>query len=62
MAGPHNGVRPALRSVRRAPNHRSGAFRFVAILPAVLLVVFGAVWLRDRAKGGFRPVDIKAAE
>jgi len=29
------------------------SFRAVAILPAVLLVVFGAIWLRDRAKGGF---------
>jgi hypothetical protein len=22
-------------------------------LPAILLLVFGAIWLRDRAKGGF---------
>jgi hypothetical protein len=29
------------------------SFRAVAVLPAVLLVVFGAIWLRDRAKGGF---------
>jgi hypothetical protein len=29
------------------------SFRAVAILPAVLLIVFGAIWLRDRAKGGF---------
>lgn len=31
------------------------SFRVVAILPAILLLVFGAVWLRDRAKGGFKP-------
>ena len=29
------------------------SFRAVAILPAVLLIVFGLIWLRDRAKGGF---------
>jgi hypothetical protein len=29
------------------------SFRAVAVLPAILLVVFGAIWLRDRAKGGF---------
>ena len=28
------------------------SFRAVAVLPAVLLLVFGAVWLRDRARGG----------
>jgi hypothetical protein len=26
----------------------------VAILPAILLVVFGAIWLYDRARGGYR--------
>ena len=34
------------------------SFRAVAILPAILLIVFGAIWLYDRAsygKGGFRP-------
>jgi MFS family permease len=33
----------------------TASFRIVAILPAVLLLVFGAVWLSDRAKGGFKP-------
>jgi MFS family permease len=33
----------------------TASFRIVAILPAILLLVFGAVWLSDRAKGGFRP-------
>jgi MFS family permease len=33
----------------------TASFRIVAILPAVLLLVFGAVWLNDRSKGGFKP-------
>jgi predicted MFS family arabinose efflux permease len=33
----------------------TASFRIVAILPAILLVVFGMVWLNDRAKGGFKP-------
>ena len=34
------------------------SFRVVAILPAVLLIVFGAIWIYDRAKGGYKPVKI----
>ena len=34
------------------------SFRVVAILPAVLLLVFGAVWLYDKARGGYKPVKI----
>jgi predicted MFS family arabinose efflux permease len=34
------------------------SFRFVAILPTVLLLVFGAIWLLDRSKGGFKPEKI----
>lgn len=34
------------------------SFRFVAALPVALLVIFGAIWLRDRAKGGFKPERI----
>ncbi len=37
------------------------SFRVVAILPAILLVVFGAVWLSDRARGGYKPVKIVPA-
>ncbi len=33
----------------------TASFRIVAILPAILLIVFGGVWLNDRAKGGFQP-------
>ena len=34
------------------------SFRAVAILPAILLVVFGAIWLYDRSKGGFKAVKL----
>jgi MFS family permease len=34
------------------------SFRFVAILPAILLIVFGAIWLYDRSKGGFKAVKL----
>jgi len=34
------------------------SFRAVAVLPAILLVVFGAIWMYDRAKGGFRASTI----
>jgi len=34
------------------------SFRAVAILPAILLVVFGGIWLYDRSKGGFKAVKI----
>ena len=30
------------------------SFRAVAVLPAILLVVFGGIWLYDRSKGGYR--------
>jgi fucose permease len=30
------------------------SFQMVAILPALLLVVFGGIWLYDRARGGYR--------
>ncbi|HVU49422.1 MAG TPA: MFS transporter [Polyangia bacterium] len=34
------------------------SFRAVAILPAILLVVFGLIFLNDRRKGGFKPQKI----
>jgi len=34
------------------------SFRAVAVLPAILLIVFGAIWLYDRSKGGFKPTRI----
>ena len=30
------------------------SFRYVAILPAILLLVFAGIWLYDRARGGYR--------
>ena len=34
------------------------SFRAVAILPALLLVVFGAIWLYDRSRGGYKATKI----
>jgi MFS family permease len=34
------------------------SFKEVAILPAILLVVFGGIWLYDRSKGGFKAKKI----
>jgi MFS family permease len=34
------------------------SFSSVAILPAILLIVFGAIWLYDRSKGGHKAVKI----
>jgi hypothetical protein len=36
----------------------TASFRIVAFMPAVLLIVFGLVWLNDRRKGGFKPERI----
>lgn len=30
------------------------SFRYVALLPAVLVIVFGIIWLKDRAAGGYK--------
>jgi hypothetical protein len=30
------------------------SFRDVALLPAVLLLVFAGIWFYDRSRGGFR--------
>ena len=30
------------------------SFRYVSALAAVLVIVFGAIWLRDKARGGYR--------
>jgi MFS family permease len=37
------------------------SFRAVALLPALLLVVFGAIWLYDRSRGGFRAERLSSA-
>jgi hypothetical protein len=46
----------ALENVKIAAAQAS--FRAVAILPAILLIVFGIIWLRDKAKGGYKPTRI----
>jgi MFS family permease len=38
------------------------SFRVVAVLPAILLLVFGAIWLYDRSRGGYRPVRMVMEE
>ena len=38
------------------------SFRLVAVLPALLLIVFGAIWLYDRSRGGFKPIRLTPAE
>jgi MFS family permease len=38
------------------------SFRAVAILPAILLLVFGAIWLYDKSRGGYRPAEIRPTE
>jgi hypothetical protein len=43
----------ALQAVETAASVAS--FRIVAAMPAVLLLVFGAIWLNDKRKGGFKP-------
>jgi len=37
----------------------AAAFRYVAVLPAILSVVFAGLWLWFRAKGGYRPVRLE---
>jgi predicted MFS family arabinose efflux permease len=34
------------------------SFRRVAILPAILLVVFGAIWLYDKSRGGYKAATL----
>ena len=36
------------------------SFRYVAILPAILLLVFGAIWVYDKSQGGYKPVKLSA--
>ena len=37
------------------------SFRVVAILPAILLVVFGGIWIYDKSRGGYKPEKIVPA-
>ena len=38
------------------------SFRVVAILPVILLFIFGPLWLYDRAKGGFKAKKIEPTD
>jgi fucose permease len=38
------------------------SFQMVAILPAILLLVFGAIWLYDRSRGGYKAEKIIAGD
>jgi MFS family permease len=44
---------PAMEAVKKVA--AADSFRFVAMLPAILLIIFGAIWLMDKRKGGFKP-------
>jgi MFS family permease len=46
----------ALENVKAIASQTS--FRYVAILPAFLLIVFGMIWLRDKQKGGYKPTKL----
>ncbi len=49
---------PALERVLTIASQTS--FRYVAVFPAILLGVFGAIWIYDRLRGGYRPVRLEA--
>ena len=38
------------------------SFRYIAILPALLLLIFGAFWIHDRMKGGYNPEKLTKEE
>jgi hypothetical protein len=49
------GVATAVQELNRVQAYAAQiSFRDVAIFPAVLLLVFGVIWLRDRSAGGFK--------
>ena len=37
------------------------SFKYVALLPVILLFVFGAIWFYDRSRGGYRAESIAAS-
>ena len=36
------------------------ALRYMAILPVILIAVFSSIWLYDRARGGYKAVQLAA--
>ena len=50
-------VRETLMSSMSHTGLRAGA---VAVLPLILLVVFGAIYWYERSKGGYKPDNIRS--
>ena len=50
---------PALEQVQIQAAQAS--FRYVSMIPLVLLVVFGAIWIYDRSRGGYKAESIAAS-
>ena len=40
----------------------SGALRYVAVLPVVLIGIFGAIFIYDLSRGGYKAVKLEAEE
>jgi MFS family permease len=38
------------------------ALRYMAVLPVILIVIFTCIWLYDRARGGYKVVDLAAEQ
>ena len=38
------------------------ALQYVSVLPAILVCIFAALWLSDRARGGYRAIDLAASQ
>ena len=53
-----NALQPGAELDRVLGIAAQASFRAVAVLPAILLIVFGAIWLYDRSQGGFKPAKI----
>ena len=37
------------------------SFKYVSMVPLVLLVIFGAIWFYDRSRGGYKAESIAAS-
>jgi fucose permease len=57
-----NALRPGPELERILGIAAQTSFRAVAIFPAILLLVFGAIWLYDRSRGGFRAERLSSVE
>ncbi len=49
-----NALQPGAELDRVLGLAAQASFRAVAILPAILLVVFAGIWFYDRSRGGFK--------